>query len=145
MMPLSDDLHKLADRAEEAEKHAAAARNKATAEIEQDRDSSRAVAQQQAEQLREAADSGRGKISDWWNDVQRDWNRHLAKLQESIEGKKAEVDLDMAQKDADNAEADAAFAIDFAYSAIGEAEYAVLQATLAREEADEMAGAGASA
>jgi hypothetical protein len=144
-MPLSDDLHKLADRAEEAENHAAAAKDKATAEIQQDRDNSREVARQQAEQLREAADSGQGKISAWWNDVQRDWNRHVAKVQESIESKKAEIDLDMAQKEADNAEADAAFAIDFAYSAIGEAEYAVLEATLARKEAVEMAGAGASA
>jgi hypothetical protein len=145
MMPLSADLHRLADRAEEAEKHAAAAKDKATAEIQQDRDNSREVARQQAEQLREAADSGQGKISAWWNDVQRDWNRHVAKVQESIESKKAEIDLDMARKDADNAEADAAFAIDFAYSAIGEAEYAVLEATLARKEADEKAGASASA
>jgi hypothetical protein len=145
MMALSDDLRRLADRAEEAEKHAAAAKDKATAEIEQDRDRSRQVAEQQAEQLREAADSGRGKISEWWSDVQRDWNRHVAKLQESIESKKAEIDLDMAQKDADHAEADARFAIEFAYSAIGEAEYAALQATLARKEADQLAGAGASA
>ena len=35
------------------------------------------------------------------------------------------------------AEDDARFAIDFAYSAIGEAEYAVLDASLARMEADE--------
>ena len=84
-MALSDDLHKLADRAEEAEKHAAAAKDKATAQIQQDRDNSREVARQQAEQLREAADSGQGKISAWWNDVQRDWNRHVAKVQESIE------------------------------------------------------------
>ena len=39
------------------------------------------------------------------------------------------------------AEADASFAIDYASAAIDEAEYAVLDATLARKKADEMAAA----
>jgi hypothetical protein len=55
------------------------------------------------------------------------------------------VDLHRAQSKADNAEDDAAFAIDYAYGAIEEAEYAVLDAALARMDADELAGAGASA
>ena len=40
----------------------------------------------------------------------------------------------------ERAEDDAQFAIDFAYSAIVESEYAVLDATVARMEADELAG-----
>jgi hypothetical protein len=47
----------------------------------------------------------------------------------------------MAQRTADGAEADADFAVDYALAAIEEAEYAVLDATLARMEADELAGA----
>jgi len=47
----------------------------------------------------------------------------------------------MAQRVADGAEADADFAVDYAIAAIEEAEYAVLDATLARMEADELAGA----
>jgi hypothetical protein len=144
-MALSDELRRLADRAEEAERNAAAARDKAKADLEQDRERSRKVAEQQAEQLREAADAGRDKISAWWTDVQRNWNDHIAQLQENIETKKAEIDLDQAQRRAYNAEADARFAIEFAYSAIGEAEYAVLDADLARTEADELAATGASA
>jgi hypothetical protein len=54
-----------------------------------------------------------------------------------VEGRKTEHDLHEAQRRADRAEDDARFAIDFAYSAIGEAEYAVLDASLARMEADE--------
>ena len=142
-MALSDQLRRLANRAEEAEKNAAAASNKAKADLEQDRDNSRAVAQQEAEQLREAADAGRGKISDWWNDVQRNWNEHIAQIQKNVESKKAEIDLDRAKGRADNAEADAEFAIEFAYTAIGEAEYAVLDANLARKEADELSGVSA--
>ena len=142
-MAVSDQLRRLANRAEEAEKNAAAARDKAKADLEQDRENSRAVAQQEAAQLREAADAGQGKISEQWNDVQRSWNAHIAKLQEKVETKKAEINLDMAQRDADHAEADAAYAIDFAYAAIGEAEYAVLDAVVARKEADEMSGVSA--
>jgi hypothetical protein len=142
-MAVSDELRRLANRAEEAEKTTAAARDKAKADLEQDRENSRAVAQQDAEHLREAADAGRGQISDRWNDIQRSWNEHIAQLQDKVETKKAEIDLDRAQKRADHAEADAAFAVDFAYGAIGEAEYAVLDAVVARKEADEMAGVGA--
>jgi hypothetical protein len=142
-MALSDQLRRLANRAEEAEKNAAAASDKAKADLEQDRENSRAVAQQEAEQLREAADAGRGKISDWWNDVQRSWNEHVAQIQKNVESKKAEIDLDQAKGRADNAEADAEFAIEFAYTAIGEAEYAVLDANLARKEADELSGVSA--
>ncbi len=142
-MALSDQLRRLANRAEEAERNAAAAGDKAKAELEQDRENSRAVAQQEAEQLREAADAGRGKISDWWSDVQRSWNEHIAQIQKNVESKKAEIDVDRAKRRADNAEADAKFAIEFAYTAIGEAEYAVLDANLARKEADELSGVSA--
>ncbi len=142
-MALSDQLRRLANRAEEAEKNAAAASDKAKADLEQDRENSRAVAQQEAEQLREAADAGRGKISDWWNDVQRSWAEHIAQIQKNVENKKAEIDVDRAKGRADNAEADAEFAIEFAYTAIGEAEYAVLDANLARKEADELSGVSA--
>jgi hypothetical protein len=62
---------------------------------------------------------------------------------EDVEGKRAAHDLKTAQRAADQAEDDAIVAVDFAYAAIGEAEYAVLDATLARREADDMAtGAG---
>ena len=51
-----------------------------------------------------------------------------------------EHDLHKAQHHADRAEEEARFAIDFAYSAVVEAEYAVLDAALARVEADDLSG-----
>ena len=52
----------------------------------------------------------------------------------------------MAQVQADDAGGYASFAIDLAYTAVVEAEYASLDAVLARKEADQMAAeAGASA
>ena len=63
-----------------------------------------------------------------------------------VENRKAEHDLHKAEGRADRAEEDARFAIDFAYSAIVEAEYAALDAALARVEADELSNqAGATA
>ena len=50
-----------------------------------------------------------------------------------------------AQHRADRAEEEARFAIDFAYSAVVEAEYAVLDAALARMEADDLSKEAAPA
>jgi hypothetical protein len=136
-MAASDDLTKLADRAKEAEERVAAAREKGKAHLEADRDNARAVGEQQAEDLRELAETGKGRISDRWEGVQEAWNQAIAKVREDVEGRKTEHDLHKAQRRADRADDDARFAIDFAYSAIGEAEYAVLDASLARMEADE--------
>jgi hypothetical protein len=49
--------------------------------------------------------------------------------------------VDRAEKIAEKREDDAAFAVEFAYAAIEEAEYAVLDAALARTEADEASAA----
>jgi hypothetical protein len=70
--------------------------------------------------------------------VQRSWDQAVKAAREDMANRKAEHDLHKAQRRADRAEDDAKFAIDFAYSAIGEAEYAVLDATLARKEAEEL-------
>jgi hypothetical protein len=149
-MAASDDLTKLAARAQEAEERVAAAREKGKADLEADVDYARGVGEEQAKALRETAEKGKGGISDRWEGVQEAWNQAIAKVREDVEGRKTEHDLHNAQRRADWAEDDARFAIDFAYSAIGEAEYAVLDASLARMEADEQSEearkeAGASA
>ena len=143
-MALSDQLTKLAARAKEAEDRAVAAKTKARAELEQDVQSARDAAQAQADQMRETAEANKGKVSDWWTGVQKNWDDHIATIRQNIDEKRAEHDLNAAQRDADNAEDDAAFAVDYAYGAIEEAEYAVLDATLARENADSLAAGSAS-
>ena len=49
--------------------------------------------------------------------------------------------MDRAKRRAEHRADDAVFAIEFAYAAIEEAEYAVLDAELARMEADELSAA----
>lgn len=138
-MALSDELTKLTDRAKEAEDRAAAARGKTEADLEQEIATVRAAAEAQAQKLRQAADESKGKLSVWWNDLQRSWNAHIAKIREDVDAKRGEHDLQRAEHRADEAERDAAFAVDFALAAIEEADYAVLDATLARQKADGLA------
>lgn len=137
-MAASDELTKLAARAKEAEDRAAAARGKAKAELEQDVETARTSAQEQAEELRKTADARKDKISVWWHDLQRSWDEHVATIRDDIEHRRAEHDVDRAERRAKRAEDDALFAIDYAFAAITEAEYAVLDADLARMEADQL-------
>ncbi len=144
-MALSDQLSRLAASAKEAQDRAAAARSKAGTDLEQDVAEARASAEAQADKLRQAADERKGKLSVWWNDLQRSWNAHIAKIREEVDAKRAEHDVDRAEHRAERAEDDAAFAIDYAIAAIEEAEYAVLDATLARQKADELSKEGSGA
>ena len=140
-MALSDQLTGLAARAKEAEDRAAAAQGKAKADLQAQVETARASAQAQAQKLRESADANKNRLSVWWNDLQRSWNEHVAKIREDIETKRAEHDVDGARRIAEKREDDAAFAVEFAYAATEEAEYAVLEAALARMDADEVATA----
>ena len=140
-MAVSDQLSRLAARTKDLEDRAAAARAKAKGDLEQDVKKARESAQAQADTLRQSAEASQGKISAWWDSVQRSWNDHLAAVRKNVDEKEATHDLKKARRIADQAEVDAEFAIDYAYAAIEEAEYAVLEATLARMEADEVAEA----
>ena len=50
---------------------------------------------------------------------------HIAKIRADIESKKTEHGSDKVEKHAEHAERDASFAIEYAFAAIEEAEYAV--------------------
>lgn len=85
-----------------------------------------------------AAEANQGKVAAWWSDVQTSWDDQIASVRRDIESKKAEHDLQAAQRNADDAEEDAKFAIACAYWAVEEVEYRVLDAALARKDADSM-------
>jgi DNA primase large subunit len=137
-MALSDDLTRLATRAKEAETRVAGVREEARADLEQDVASARESAQEQADKLRHATEKSKAGISGRLSDVQRSWNEHISRVREDLEDKRAKHDVQVAQRRADDAEAYASFATDLAYSAVVEAEYAALDAVLARMDADEM-------
>lgn len=141
-MALSDDLSKLAARAKTAEDRFTAAQQDAHAKLQQDVKSAGDSLQKGTDKLREAAEANQGKVAAWWNDVQTSWDDQIASVRRDIESRKAELDLKAKQRYADDAEEDAEFAIAYAYWAVEEAEYRVLDAVLARKDADSMGGDG---
>jgi hypothetical protein len=139
-MALSDQLARLADRAKQAETRATAAKNKARSDLETDVSAARASASAQADKLRETAETGEGKVSAWWSGVQKAWSDHVDAVRADIDDRKEQHDRAEARRAADDSEDDAQYAIDYAYAAVEEAEYAVLNAELARMESDQLEG-----
>ena len=142
-MALSDQLRKLAERAQEAEKHV---RPRGTWR----RPSLRKTARDLAKTLGRMLSSfvrRRGSPGEDLRLVERrpeKLERAQRPVQKNIDTKIAEADLARAQRHADHAEADAQYAIDFAYSAIAEADYAVINAQVARKHADDLAAGTAA-
>jgi hypothetical protein len=138
-MALSDDLMKLAARAKQAEDRVAAASTEAHDQLRGEVHHARDLVDKGREQLRQSAETNQGKVSNWWQGVQKSWDDQIASIRRDVEAKRAEHDVKTAQREAEMAEDDAEFAIDYAYWAIEEAEYAALDATLARMNADSLA------
>jgi len=143
-MALSDQLTNLATRAKEVEDRAAAARVQVKGDLEQEVKNAREAAQTQADSLHAHTEKTKSDISEWWKDLGRDWKNQIESIRRSVDKDRAAHDLKHAQRAAARADDDAAFAIDFVYAALAEAEYAVLDAYLAHMEADELAQAASS-
>jgi hypothetical protein len=143
-MALSDQLTELAARAKEVEDRAATAKKQAKADLEQDVKNAREAAQTQADSLHAHSEKTKNDISEWWTNLGRDWKSQIESIRREVDKDRAAHDLKHAQKVAERADDDAAFAIDYVYAALAEAEYAVLDAYLAHKEADELAQATSS-
>jgi hypothetical protein len=140
-MTLSDQLSDLASRAKHVQDRAAAAQSKAKADLEAEVEEARDSAQARADALRTRAQTRKGKISAWWDNVQKTWHDHLAAVRKGADDRKAAHDIKSMRKAAERADEDAAFAVDYAFAAIEEAQYAVLDADLAHRDVDELARA----
>jgi DNA repair exonuclease SbcCD ATPase subunit len=131
-MSASDRFTELKQRVEQAD-----------GEIKEAAAQDRAELSATAEQARKAADDRaaelRAKAQDTSDKVQSSWDQHVQRIRTRIQEKKTEHDIDSAKRHAEWAEADALDAVDFAEAAAVEAEYAVLDAAVARRNADELA------
>ena len=135
-MAASDALTDLATRARAAEDRVAAAQKQARAQLQTEVDQARSTAQQTANGLQAQTAASAADVSQWWHDLQQNWSGHVAQVRQSVQTKAADVDAKMLKRRADSAEGDAVAAVEFAEAALEEAEYAVLNATLARADAD---------
>ena len=144
-MALSEQLSKLSVRTKALEDRAAAAKAEARADLEQDVKAAREASQANAEALRSSIETSQAEVSVWWDDVARAWDQHVSTVRQHIDERVAAHDLKAAQREAEDADAYASYLIDYTYAAVEEAEYAVLDATLAHKRADELAAEMASA
>ena len=133
----SAQLKRLSERASAAEANANALKAKNKAALEQQVDAAQAAAKQASDDLKASAKETQDEITQWWGQVQDNWKSHIAKVRKNADQTKANMKADRAEIRAEQAEANAAAAVDFAYAALDEAEYQVLNAAMARIDAEE--------
>jgi len=133
----SAQLKRLSERASAAEANANALKAKNKAALEQQVDAAQAAAKQASDDLKASAKETQDEITQWWGQVQDNWKSHIAKVRKNADQAKANMKADRAEIRAEQAEANAAAAVDFAYAALDEAEYQVLNAAMARIDAEE--------
>ena len=143
-MSISDQLDKasaelkgLSERASEAEANANAAKAKDKAALKQRVDAAEVDAKKTSDDLKASAKEAKDETTQWWGQVQDNWKSHVAKVHKDVEEAKANLKADRTEARAKRAEANAAAAVEFAYAAIEEAEYQVLNAALARLDAED--------
>src|SRR5262245_66343158 len=102
-MDPSENLAKLTSRAREAEQRAADAARQARDDLEKTVDASRATAEAEAAKLRETAAASDAKVSSWWDDQQKAWKEHLAKVRKHVDEKKQEKDFILLENSAGSA------------------------------------------
>jgi hypothetical protein len=137
--PLSEQLADLSARAKKAEEDAAAARKEARDKVEERVDKLERDAQTRAAQVKVATTQAKDTVGGQWADLQARTRQQTAKLKADINAKKAEMDAKRAEVKAEDAEDNAELSIAFAYDAIDYAEAAVLDAVIARADADALA------
>jgi len=133
----SAQLKRLSERASAAEADANALKAKNKAALEQKVDVAKASAKQASDDLKASAKETQDEVTQWWGQVQDNWKSHIAKIRKQTEKDKAHMKADQAELRAELAEDNAADAVDFAYAAIEEAEYEVLNAAKLRADAEE--------
>jgi chromosome segregation ATPase len=139
MQTLSESLAELSAKAKAAEDAAAAARKEGREKLEARVADLRSSAERRQEQLEQAATEVKESAKSRWNELRSAVKAHNERVASDLEALKQASDEKWAQRRAEWAEQDATAAIGYAVFAIEQAEYAVLGAIIARDEADSTA------
>src|SRR5215472_2957491 len=140
-MTISEQLDKASDQLKGLSEKASAAEANAKAAMEQRVAAAETSAKQASDNMKASAKDARDDITQWWGEVQDNWKSLIARVRRDTDEDKANLKADRAEKRAERAEAHAANAVEFANAAIEEAEYQVLNAALARLDAEDAAAA----
>jgi hypothetical protein len=136
MKPLSEQLADLSARAKKAEDDAAASRTEQRAKIQDRVDKLQADTAARTAKVTAAGVAAKDAVVGQWQTLQQQAKANNDRIRADIDAKKAEHEKVHAQHKAERAEDSAAAAIAFAYDAIDYAEAAVLDAVIARSDAN---------
>ena len=135
-MALSDQLTDLAGRTKKLEDSAAAAREKDRADLEKQRENLHSTIEADAKKIKSDTASGQADIQAWWTDTTARMEKKRAEIRTKIEDRKAERKVERANQNANDAADYAAEMLRVANYVVETAEYAVVDAAIARSEAD---------
>jgi hypothetical protein len=139
MKALSEQLSDLAARSKKTEDVVAAARENNRAKLESQRDRLKnAIADGDAKAQARAA-AAETKRQQWWSDTRSSVDARFTAMHAEADLRRTEKDVKKAERHAEQAEQDAADAIDWALFVLDQAEYAAIDAVMARAEADDLA------
>jgi hypothetical protein len=141
MKSMSESLYELAARIEQLEDSAAAVGEKNRASLQARRAQLEDAFDREVKEVEAAATQATAAAQSWWADTKGSVERQVAAMRADLEQRKTEHRKERAQRLAEIAEDDAAAAVALATYCLNAAEWAVVDAALARAEADEFAAA----
>ena len=139
MQKLSAALLDLAGRVKRVEDSAAAVEAQNRAKLQARREELEAAIDESHIELAAAATQAKEATRGKWSEVKNSIERRVDEMRADFAKWQAEVKQDRAERTAENAEYDAVAAVNLAAYCLDAAEWAVVQAELARGEADQLA------
>ncbi len=137
MEPLSEHLQDLSEQAKKTEDVVAAARVRDQAALQAHREQLRDSWDKAVTTTKQQVDADDAALQFQWSQMRERVKGQFAQLQDRSEQRHADRDARKADRYADRAERDAAEAVDFAVLALDGAMAAVVDAVLARADADD--------
>ena len=139
MQKLSAALLDLASRVKRVGDSAAAVEAKNRAKLQARREELEAAIDESHIELAAAATQAKEAANGKWSQVKNSIEGRVDEMRSDFSNWQAEIKVDRAERAAENAEYDAVVAVDLAAYCLDAAEWAVVQAELARGEADQLA------
>jgi hypothetical protein len=136
MQPLSERLSELSAQAKKAEDRFAKAQTETKEKLEQQRDEARAQAEHALSKVSERVSDAKGDARDRYNSLQAKIDADFDTMKQNAAERREKFESWQANNYANDKEADALAAVDYAIAATKLAESQTLDAIAARAEAD---------
>ena len=135
--PLSEQLAELSVRAKHAEDTLAAAKKETRDKVVARKEQARAAATAAAEKVNRDIQSAKDTATRSWGAVRAKIGADINHLKAGVAQKKHDLDVKLAESNADELEWEANVAIDYAIASVEQAEWAALDAVAARAQAQQ--------